>query len=188
MKKIKCLSETYKKGEYVIHPLLLLPITNLDENYCLTMPYLNEDGEKTYLIKSDDKISENKSISKIEIDSELFLNYFYNINNFNEGINWLLDNISLPENTINRFLNNFWNFYINDIKINFIDLKNVYFQYLNKHYNSINKKIKKLKDNKLNDYIEKTLNKILKKYNNKEIEYNTKFKKHFNLYLNKKNN
>mgnify|MGYP001250287669 CR=1 FL=1 len=50
-KNIKCISNSYKKGEWIIHPLILLPITNQDTDFCLTLPYINSDNERSYLIK-----------------------------------------------------------------------------------------------------------------------------------------
>jgi hypothetical protein len=191
---VKCISECYSKNDIVIHPLLLIPITDNNNDFCLTLPYNDNDNKikYTYICKNNNKnnIKNNLLIQNIHINSEVFLNYIYNINNFKEGINWIENNINISENTINRFLNNFWNVYINEIKYNYNIIINIYLKYI-KIYNKqilINNK-NNLNDDKLKEYIDKSLNRIFAKYGKKEkksIEYNNKIKKYINYYLNEK--
>jgi hypothetical protein len=189
---VECISGCYSKNDIVIHPLLLIPITEKNNNFCLTLPYKdqNEKIKYTYKCNSKKKKESNILIQNIHINSDIFLSYIYNINDFKEGINWIENNINISENTINRFLNNFWNVYINEIKYNYKLIIDLYFKYL-KFYNKqiFNKKKDiKIKDIKMIELIDKTLNRIFAKYGKKEtnVKYNDKFKKYINFYLNEK--
>ena len=214
----KCIGPCYEPNKYIIHPILLKYVTGEDEPFCPTNVYesLDEKGNKfnsniDVCFKPTSNILEDNNdilYPDITFDPKTFLMVYYNINDYNESLEWLDNNSNIPFNTKLRILECIWIAFFNEIylidKI-IIDLYHKYFInkvrdiYINIH-NLIDIDIKEnkiiIKKNKLelNDYnierinfiIEKLLNNDeINKFLNKYYEKNSALlKKHKNIHNN----
>ena len=112
----QCVGMCYKKNTKIIHPIYSKVVTLVDYPFCPVAEYYEKDNGK--LIKKDIDVC-NENIQKInnifnEIDllypyvdfnAAIFLNICYNINNFSEGLSWIIDNSHLLIDTRERILN-----------------------------------------------------------------------------------
>ena len=174
---IKCLSNCFSEEKTMIHPIIMLPYT-LKSGHCFTTPYYDKNNIiKIYkkCDKNNDKVfdKQNLILPHINFDSNTFLSNIYGINDFSSGIDWLIENMYLPNATIFRFLNNFWEIYFDDIKINLEKIKNIYLKILEKNNKSN-------KNALINKAFVKLMNKYGKKYN-KSIRYNDKLIKYIGI-------
>jgi hypothetical protein len=131
--KTNCLTACYEKGKAYIHPVTLEKMINPSNNTCAVVPIPTGDG---LFIRTKNCRMEDNKIYHVpsEIDSMLMHFYFdpyefliqiYNLHTFNQVINWSIDNIDLPPDTIKRVNNAAWKIFgsnlenISDLVIDF---------------------------------------------------------------------
>jgi hypothetical protein len=108
----QCAGPCYKKNTKIIHPLYLHVVTDLDNSFCPVAEYYENKYAKHIdrcndnIQKTDLKTNDMELIyPNLDFNSESFLDIFYNIKNFNEGINWISENIHTPIDTRERIFN-----------------------------------------------------------------------------------
>jgi hypothetical protein len=176
---IQCIGPCYKPKTWIIHPITLDYITDMDDPFCPTnvqekkLP--NGKLDKVY-IDTCNIPTHQKDISKkdmemsmliphIEFNSNEFLKIYYNIFSFEDVLNWLDKNSHLSINTKIRVIESAFiaygktldmidyrlvNFFIDLIKYKWI---NHIYNKLNKYINIVNNNIIIINpsDNKLNN-------------------------------------
>ena len=105
----QCIGPCYKKDTKIIHPLYFDLVTNLDSSFCPVVEW-----EHDNILKIQDncyEINQNESTSYntmdllfpyVDFNTQLFLNLFYKIISYNNGIEWLNNNLHL---NINKNIN-----------------------------------------------------------------------------------
>jgi hypothetical protein len=114
-----CIGPCYEPNKFVIHPILLKFVTGIDNQpFCPTNIYeeVDEKGNK-YQSAVDicfkptaSLLDENMDIlyPNIIFDPKTFLIAYYNINNYQESLDWLNKNTHLPLNTRLRIIECTW--------------------------------------------------------------------------------
>ena len=186
----QCIGPCYPRNKWVLHPNTLEYISNTETSFCPINGITKLDPEtKTYYVKHDDKCiiekDEDNSSTQSEEESTMnavlpylgfnltdFLIQFYNISSYEEGIDWIEKNPTVPLLTKKRIFEII--LYIYGNKIDIIDNRTIDFFieiikqiYINKIYQSISPYIyideKKVsvskKENILSDTEEDKINK-----------------------------
>jgi hypothetical protein len=118
----RCITKCHLKGTSVIHPYWLSPVSRYDHDFCLVIPYEDIDtttGKKIMEFQDGCDQEQNKYYTgSSEMERLLmlqiifipndFLKTFYNINSFNDAIEWSKANTHLPFGTIRRVHNCSW--------------------------------------------------------------------------------
>jgi hypothetical protein len=112
----QCVGICYKKNTKIVHPIYSRVVTKLDTSFCPVAEFYEKENGK--LIRKDiDECNEN--IQKkdyifndidllypyVDFNSQIFLNICYNINNFSNGLQWIIDNNYKSIDTRERIFN-----------------------------------------------------------------------------------
>lgn len=112
----QCVGICYKKNTKIVHPIYSRVVTKLDTSFCPVAEFYEKENGK--LIRKDvDECNEN--IQKkdyifndidllypyVDFNSQIFLNICYNINNFSNGLQWIVDNNYKSIDTRERIFN-----------------------------------------------------------------------------------
>jgi hypothetical protein len=147
----QCLGPCYKKNTKILHPTYLNVVTNKD-NFCPTNRNETTINGKKVIVYTDVCNDVNvKEIDKtnsydllfpyVDFNPELFLNIFYNINNFGEVIEWINNNKYQPIDSKERVLNLGYDSFKE--KIDIIEISDnriidfIYDLFSNKYFNKI---------------------------------------------------
>jgi hypothetical protein len=144
----QCVGPCYKKNNKIIHPIYFNVVQNTRDDFCPTNEWIyeNNTGNIQRFYIDECNINNNNKFQNFydllypytNFDELVFLDSFYNINDFNQTFEWIENNKNLSINTKQRifdlslkvFKNNFDIFNFNDTRlVDFIiDLiKNKYF-------------------------------------------------------------
>lgn len=190
---LQCLGPCYDGKTYVVHPVYLEHIGKLDDKpFCPTEPHekYNEITNKNEQIlydycenptdKVDISINDSAMLFQSGFTKETFLSLYYNINSFEEALEWLNNNnflildtkirvinaaLNVHGNNLTYFDDIFVNFYIDYIKEKFS--KKIYKKiHQNIGIDNGNIIIVKDKNNKLdfNDYTIERINYIIENF------------------------
>jgi hypothetical protein len=112
---LQCVGPCYKKNTKIIHPIYLNVVTDNQNSFCPTAEWINKDNDgketKYYIDKCTNitNIKESEHITSydllypfVDFDEHTFLVRFYNINKFNDAIQWIEDNKHTPINSRQR--------------------------------------------------------------------------------------
>jgi hypothetical protein len=196
-----CLGPCYKPEKWIIHPVSLSYITNKAKPFCPVMPYeyYNPITDKSAIMtidecyRADDEqdinvklIELNMLMPKIDFDCSQFLKIYYNIYSFENGINYIINNMNSPYYTKIRILECAWKIYGNNKAVITDNLITIYLSIIKKRwikliYNSLSKYIK-VESNKIfftkkatskdNKYKVQKINYLFDKLINKNNLYN----------------
>ncbi len=120
----KCISACVKPGMSLIHPILMIPYVDDDNHFCLTNPFIDDEGKVQYTDICDPlKVSSDLSqvddemitIPSISFQCDIFLDLYYNIDSFNEAMKWLSKN-KVNSKTSGRILNCSWRIFMPEAK------------------------------------------------------------------------
>lgn len=113
----RCLGPCYKKGVQSIHPITLQTIDYKKSSYCPTIEWYDQFNVRRNFDECE-KVSDDQTDQTIDIimpmmdfRDELFLRYYYEINNFYDMINWYNNNNDASILTIERLLSCSWKSY-----------------------------------------------------------------------------
>jgi len=152
---MQCVGPCYKKNTKILHPIYLNVVTNNEKNFFCPIVEKKEiiNGKKisTYVDECNEINYNKKNInidSKFELlfpyidfNPTIFLNLFYNINNFGEMIEWIYNNKYLPLDNKERIFNLGLDSFIKNIEmIELIDNRVIDFLYelfMDKYLNKI---------------------------------------------------
>ena len=125
----QCLGPCYKKNTKIIHPLYLF-VVSLSKSFCPVAEHVIIEQNKKVRAHVDECIEYNESnITNLNLDilypnldfnAANFLNIYYNIKNFGEGIEWITQNTQntqLSINTRERIFNLIFEAFNKDIDI-----------------------------------------------------------------------
>lgn len=121
----QCLGPCYKKNTKIIHPLYLT-VTSFNKPFCPVTEYFIMENGKQLKSQVDECIEYDKNNGNIDIDilypnldfnATNFLNIYYNIKNFGEGIEWITKNENLSINSRERIFNLIFEAFNKDIDI-----------------------------------------------------------------------
>jgi hypothetical protein len=115
----QCVGPCYKKNTKILHPIYLNVVTNNEKNFfCPTVErkdivngkkistYVDECNEINYNKKNINTKSKFELLFPyIDFNPIIFLNLFYNINNFGDVIDWIYNNKYLPLDNKERVFN-----------------------------------------------------------------------------------
>jgi hypothetical protein len=114
---LQCLGPCYEKNTSILHPTRFRTVTSIDSAFCPTTEHDGEDpitheSIKLYTDKclnpthvKDELSSASILAPRSEFSKELFLAVYYEINSFEECIEWLDNNSHLPLKTQIRVVN-----------------------------------------------------------------------------------
>ena len=152
---IQCVGPCYKKNTKVLHPIYLNVVTNNEANFfCPTIERTQITNGKKYSVYVDECNEINYNKKNVNVNSKfellfpyidfnpiIFLNLFYNINNFGDVMDWINNNKYLPLDNKERVFNLGLDAFIKNIEIiEIIDNRVIDFLYdlfLNKYLNKI---------------------------------------------------
>jgi len=111
----QCVGPCYKKNTRIIHPLYF-HIVSFDKSFCPVAEHIinhnNNNKKKSHIdecieYNNDDISNLHLDILQPNFDFNVpnFLNLYYNIQNFSEGIEWISQNIQVSINTRERIFN-----------------------------------------------------------------------------------
>jgi hypothetical protein len=122
----QCLGPCYKKNTKIIHPLYLF-VVSFDKPFCPVAEHFVVENNKKIKAHVDECIEYNENnIKNLNLDilypnlgfnASNFLNIYYNINNFGEGIEWITQNTQTSINTRERIFNLIFEAFNKDIDI-----------------------------------------------------------------------
>ena len=124
----QCVDLCYKKNTKIMHPIYFNLVTNKNDSFCPVANFFEKQNEK--IIKNNIDVC-NENIQKsnlifneidmlypyIDFNSMMFLNMCYNINNFSDGLTWIVNNSHLLIDTRERIFNLLLDAYENKIDI-----------------------------------------------------------------------
>ena len=191
----QCLGPCYDKNTSILHPTQLRTYTSKNP-FCPTAAHIEKDPVTGDPIKmytdrclnpthnKDELASSSLLAPKSEFTKELFLNLYYGINSFDQCIEWISNNSSLPLQTQIRVLNSALNVFGKNIELIDDRFVSFFIDYLKKKeisriYNKIHQSIGVINDdvlivdkesNPLNKEDKQTerINYIIKKFINSE--------------------
>lgn len=121
-----CLTKCYAPGQAFIHPVSLIAIHAIDKNICAVYPWYDSTKDKTIdhepcetkkNVKYDIPDEKEAFLLRFFFDNANFLNRIYGLNNFDQVIEWTMNNIKdLPFDTIKRVHNCAWKAYVETFK------------------------------------------------------------------------
>lgn len=105
----QCVGPCYKKDTRILHPLYFELITNDKDTFCPVTKWVRDGEERIldecYEIENVNKTDYNTSdllFPYVNFNTQLFLESFYNIISFSNGIEWLNNNLHLNHKTLIR--------------------------------------------------------------------------------------
>lgn len=122
---IQCLGPCYKKNIKIIHPLYLF-VVSLNKSFCPVAEHVIIQNNKKVKSHVDECMEYNDNTINLNLDilypnldfnATNFLNIYYNIKNFGEGIEWITQNSHLSINTCERIFNLIFEAFNKDIDI-----------------------------------------------------------------------
>jgi len=174
-RKIKCIGECVKAGNYFIHPITLLQIKDNQNKICPVKPY-SQDNKLRYHDKCSSKdeakisdIVKFMSIPYLNLNSYELIN-IYKINNVDDLIKFITKSIDInkPFRHMNRILNAWIKQNYNDLKHNNNILKDIYFKLYQKYW----RKDLKIKDSKIIEEISKFVKYWINKKSPEDFYFN----------------
>jgi len=150
----QCVGPCYKKNTKILHPIYLNIVTDKEDFFCPTAERIEIINGKKYPVYVDKCNEMNYNKKNINVNSKfellfpyidfnpvIFLNLFYNINNFGDVMNWIYNNKYLPLDNRERVFNLGLDAFIKNIElIELIDNRVIDFLYdifINKYLNKI---------------------------------------------------
>jgi hypothetical protein len=105
----QCVGPCYKKDTRILHPLYFELITSNEHSFCPVTKWVYNNNEQLldacYEIGDENKEKYNTSdllFPYVNFNTQLFLQSFYNIISFSNGIEWLNNNLHLNHKTLIR--------------------------------------------------------------------------------------
>lgn len=129
--KSNCISKCYKEKTTKLHPLYLIPVKSKTP-FCLTNTE-NLYDKCNLENKKDDNYVEYFT-PMIGMSEIYILNNIYNINSWNDLVNYLKKNKKLLQNTIDRLLKFCWISFYKSYKSDIDDIIKVYNTYIDLFY------------------------------------------------------
>jgi hypothetical protein len=129
---LQCIAPCYPKNKRSIHPIRMDIITSNEHSYCAVNQFSRYDPEKDikeelfidkcYNVQENDKDDKNENILNIivpfmDFNLKQFLVIFYNIHTYENGIEYINKNITLPNSTLERIYEAMLNVYGSSVDI-----------------------------------------------------------------------
>lgn len=192
-----CLGPCIEPGRSIMHPVYLTYVTDKTKPFCATNQWFNN-GERMIIDECElpkSKKKESVAIKEINyliptfyFNCQDFLKNYYNINNYDQGIEYIYNSIKKEENistpkTLLRIMECIWKSYGNDLKILNNKLVEIYLWlskkiWINEIYKSLSNELE-IKNNTLSDreIKKRKINYIYEKIISKQFIYDI-LKKH----------
>lgn len=127
---LQCIGNCYKKNTKIIHPISLDIVTSNKYNFCPVAEITGIDDKSGKIISKNigecDNVTLKNDVNHISYDllypyadlnEDYFLEMYYDINSFNKGIEWIIDNKHLPLITRQRIFDLILDAYGNKLDI-----------------------------------------------------------------------
>jgi hypothetical protein len=109
----QCVGPCYKSGTYTLHPIYLERVM-AKSAYCPVNKWKDENGKEHVIDMCENPTSDNDKktmeinmlLPYIDFDSEHFLKIYYNIQSFDNALNWIDENSYVPIDTQIRIMSN----------------------------------------------------------------------------------
>lgn len=120
----QCIGPCYKKNTKILHPLYFDAVTNLEQSFCPVTKWMR-DGKENIIDDCYEITTQESQVYNthdllfpyVNFNTQLFLQLFYEIISYSNGIEWLHNNSHLNINSILRIYDLIFETYADNIDV-----------------------------------------------------------------------